>query len=245
MNGRIIRMISAVILILFVTACNKREEAITESKYANATITTFTVDSLLFSVRINNTLLIDTLTSPAASVFRQFSFYDTVVHLQVFEKNIFNRMVIDTNLNIHLGNNNINIVQMKSDEKPSLPTPPVGSSPDSGYCNVKFVYTAPSSVSFLDSVKCEIIVDASTAGNGSVPKSVDTVVLSRYEFTDEYYLVKKSTNSFRIKVYDPVTNSLIRQTEFANVTSYANYNAVNLSASTFYGQTVYNLIRAF
>ena len=246
MNDRFTRTISALILILFVMACNKREQAIIESKYANAIITTFTVDSLLFSVKLNNVPLVDSLASPVTSVLKQFSFYDTVVHLQVFEKNNFNRIVIDTNINIHLGLNYINIVQMKSDEKPSLPVPPVGSLPSSGYCNVKFVYTAPPNAPFLDSVKCEIIVDASAAGNGSVPKPVDTVVLSRYQFTGEYYLVKKSSSSFRIKVYDPVTNSLIRQTDYETATSYDNYNAVNLVASKNpYGQVIYNLDRAF
>src|SRR4051812_3028735 len=188
MNDRIPRLISALLLILFVTACSKREEAVIESKYANALITTFTVDSLLFSIKLNNTPWVDSLASPVTSVLKQFSFYDTVVHLQVYEKNNFNKVVIDTSINIHLGLNYINIVQLKSDDKPSLPVPPAGSAPADGYCYVKFVYTAPPNAPFLDSVKCEIIVDQSN--NQSVLKPVDTVVLSRYEFTDAYYLVK-------------------------------------------------------
>jgi hypothetical protein len=246
MNDRFIRMICALILILSVLACSKREETVVESKYANAIITTFTVDSLLFSVKLNNTPLVDSLASPVTSVLKQFSFYDTVVHLQVYEKNNFNRIVIDTNINIHLGLNYINIVQLNSNEKPSLPTPPVEPLPASGYCKVKFVYTAPPNAPFLDSVKCELIVDESAAGNGSLLKSVDTVVLSRYEFTDDYYLVKKSSSGFRIKVYDPVTNSLIQLTSYETTTSYSDFNAVNLVASkNGYGQIIYNFVRAF
>jgi len=233
-------------LILFAMACNKREEAITEPKYAHAVITTFTVDSLLFSVKLNNTPLVDSLISPVSSVLKQFSFYDTVVHLQVSEKKNFNRIVIDTNIHIHIGFNYINIVQLSSDEKPFLPAPPNEPSPDAGFCKVKFVYTAPPGAPFLDSVKCEILVDKSAAGNGSVPSPVDTIILSRYEYSDQYYAVKKSNASFRIKVYNPVTNAFIQLTSYESTNSYTEFNTVNLVAfKNASSNVIYNFIRVF
>jgi len=246
MSNRFTKMLSVLILILFVMACNKREESIVEPKFANAFITTFTVDSLLFSVKLNDISLVDSLVSPVKSVLKQFSFYDTVVHLQVAEKNNFNRIVIDTNIRIHIGLNYINIVQLKPDEKPYLPAPPVESLAPDGYCKVKLVYTAAPGAPFLDSVKCEIIVDASAAGNGSVPKPVDTIILSRYEFSERYYVVKKSDASFRIKVYNPVTNTLIQQTSYEPTTSYTDFNSVNIIASkTASSNVIYNLVRVF
>ena len=246
MSNRLIKILSVLILAFSAITCTKREEAIVLPKYARAVVTTFTVDSLLFSVKLDNSLLVDSLMSPVASVLKQFSFYDTVVHVQVAEKNNWNRVIIDTNLSIHIGLNYINIVQLNSDEKPFLPAPPSEPLPDAGYCKVKFVYSAPPGVPFLDSVKCEILVDKSASGNGSAPSPVDTIVLSRYEFSEQYYVVKKSNASFRIKVYNPATNTLIQQTSFESTNSYLDFNTVNLSATKNASSIpIYNLVRVF
>ena len=246
MNDRFTKLMSAFLLILFATACSKREVAVVESKSAKALITTFTVDSLFFSIKLNNTPWVDSLLSPVTSAVKQFSFYDTVVHLQVYEKNNFNGIIIDTNINIHLGLNYFNIVQLKGDQKPYIPMPPAEPLPASGYCKVKFVYTAPPNAPFMDSVKCEILVDTSKTGTGLALKPVDTVVLSRYQFTDGYYIVSKRPSSFRVRVSDPANNSFIQLTSSEDADTYSDFNTINLVAvKNSAGQPFYDLVRAF
>lgn len=247
MSNRSIKNLIVFLLGLCVMACNKQGEAVVRPKYGNAIVTAFTVDSLVFAVYLNNAPLVDTLASPVASVLKQFSFYDPVAHLQVYDKTASNRMIIDTNIRVQIGFNNINIVQFSSEEKPFLPSPPAEPLPDAGYCKVKLVYTAPPGAPYLDSVKCVVRIDTSASGNGSAPYSADTITLSRYAFSDRYYVVKKSVAGFRVRVYHPVTNTLIQETSYESTDRYLDFNSVGLMAYTISGATTanYRLTRVF
>ncbi len=215
-------------------ACKRQEELIVQPGFGVAVINTYTTDSLLFSVSLDNATLIGDLASPVASVSIPFKFYDPVAHLQVYERYNWNRIIIDTNIKVDIKNNYISIVQLRPGQKPYFPSRPLNEPPPvAGYCKVNIVYSSPADEPRLDSVKCEIVVDTSAAGNGSKPYVVDNIILSRNEFSERYYEVKKSLASFLIRCYDPVTNAFLGRTYFeqAVTTQYLDFNTVNLRAS--------------
>lgn len=245
MNNRSIKIGIVIALSIAVISC-KREEAVIGPKFAKVFISSFTIDSLLFSVKLNNSPLVDSLASPVASVLKQFPFYDSVIHLQVLEKKSWNRIVIDTNIRIHLGLNYISIVQFNNEEKPVIPAVPNEPLPDAGFCKVKLVYTAPEGAPFPDSVKCVVMIDTSASGNGSATYPADTIVLSRHEFSERYYAVKKSRVSFYVSVLNPVTNAFLRETPSETTTDFTDFNTVNLKAFKITSTNVnYDLERVF
>ncbi len=221
MKKNIRSLLLSLTVILFVTQCSKKGDAIVEAKIGSYKFTTYTIDTFRFRVVINNVNVGDSLLSPVGLLNTNVSFFDTVGTLKIYNAET-NALYIDTVIKLKIGFSTISIVQLAAGEQPFIVPIPNDAPPAAGNYKVRFQYSMPANntVPFFDSIQCIIKL------NGVVDP-VDTIILHPYELSS-FYEAALGTN-FKMELRNPENNDVIdNNTNNLNSTGFTEFNTASM-----------------
>jgi hypothetical protein len=200
--------------------CSKSGQLIEEPSIGIIRFTTFTVDTLLFKVFLNDQLITDSLRSPRGAHTASIPFFDSLAKLKIVDAN--NNTILDSTIKLRIGSKTITLVQFVSGQKPAPAPTPAVAAPAPGNYKIRFQYLQPVSSGrpFYDSIKCQIRRE----DNGAF---IDTVVLKKYDIT-RYYELPKSVR-VKIRLINTPASSFPTTTAFSNaITEVEDFNTVSL-----------------
>jgi hypothetical protein len=211
--------LSSILLLIVLSGCSKKGEAITELKVGSYNFTTFTIDTLRLKVVVNDQVLGDSLLTPVGSLRSNITFLDTVGTFKLFNADN-GQLYIDTTIKLKIGFSTISIIQLNSGQIPFIVPLPNEPAPAPGNFKVRFQYIQPSnsSVPFFDSVQCVIRLSGTL---------LDTIILNKYQ-TSEFYEAPLGS-SFSMKVIDPSNGQVIDNTTTTlNSSGFSDFNTAAL-----------------
>ncbi len=211
-----------ILCIGLLTQCTKKGDPIFDPNVANLRFTTFTVDTFLFKVYVNDVLLTDTLKAPSGLENSRVTFIDSMATLKIVNA-ATNNAFVDTMITLRPGSTTISIVQFITGQNPFLPPTPTEVPPAAGNYKVRFQYIQPSdpAATFYDSVQCVLRLS-------SVP--FDTIVLAKYQ-TSSFYEAPIGSN-FSMRIFDAATGLVIdNATNNLNSSSFTEFNTAILYSS--------------
>jgi hypothetical protein len=188
-------LVLASFVIFFFDRCTSKDDSIIEPKFGTFTFTTYTVDTFRFRVILNDEVLTDSLLSPQGSFSKVVSFFSSTARLLILDADNYGQVILDSVIQMKIGNTSIPIVQFRHSEKPSLPPLSNEPAPAQGNYKMRFQYTQPitSTVPFFDSIQCIV----RESGN-----PVDTIILEQNELSP-FYEGKTNSSSFTLKLEKP------------------------------------------
>lgn len=195
MKTKIVFFVFASFAIFLFTRCTSKGDSITEPKFGTFKFTTYTIDTFRFKVILNGEVLTDSLLSPQSSFSRIVSFFKSTARLLILDAENQSQVILDSVIQMKIGNTNISIVQFGHNEKPSPPPLFNEPLPAEGNYKVRFQYIRPSSpaVPFFDSIRCII------KKNGV---EIDRIVLEKYE-SSPFYEAISATDQFTMSLENP------------------------------------------
>lgn len=195
-------------VVVMVTGCSKKGDAIEEPFTGRYKFTAFTIDSFRFKITVNNELVTDSLKS-GREVTKDFYFAanDTLARLKVYNS-VTGQLYVDSTIVFSIGSHIIPIVQLSSGINPSVPVAPDEDAPLPGNSKIRFQYVRPQPIAtlppntllFYDSIKCIIRKNVSGPGGGV---TYDTIVLRQNEIS-KFYEARIGA-SYNIEVRNPLT----------------------------------------
>jgi hypothetical protein len=188
-------LVLACFAIFLLTRCTSKADSITEPKFGTFTFTTYTVDTFRFRVILNGEVLTDSLLSPQSSFSKIISFFNSTARLLILDADNHGQVILDSIIQMKIGNTTIPIVQFGHSQKPSLPPVSNEPAPAEGSYKMRFQYIQPiaSTVPFFDSIQCIV-------REGGNP--VDTIILEQNELSP-FYEGKTNISSFTLKLEKP------------------------------------------
>lgn len=231
MKGKLF-LLPALLLLILLTQCSKKGDAIVEAKFGSYNFTTYTIDTIRFRIVMNDVNLTDSLISPVGSIRSNVSFTDSIGKLQVFNAEN-GQLYIDTIIGLRIGFSTISIVQLGVGQDPFIVPIPAETPPATGNYKVRFQYNMPTSpdVPFFDSIQCIIRL------NG-VPDAMDTIIMHPYEFSG-FYEATLGQN-FKMVLYNPENGQVIDNgTNNLTSTGFTDFNTASLYGTAL-GGVAYN-----
>lgn len=196
--------------------CSKNEHAIEQSRFTILEVKAITVDPLLLHIKVDESLLTDSLVTPNGSFTDTVKYVNPQHHFQVTDQ-FSNRLLADTLISYQPGEKNtITFFQPAEGAKLVWVGPPVNEpAPADKKKKISIVYTLPDPV-MPDEVKV-IVLNSLSGTSAQDYKASDSFILKRGEFSP--YFHSWDDRKAKLEVYKNVptrdTVAMVENTRFA------------------------------